>query len=68
MKRIRLTLSEIEALRAAARNIDPCMFEEMGEPDATRLFRAWESGIDKLDRMLVRRIDSKRAVDTEPGS
>jgi hypothetical protein len=54
VRRIRLTRAEIEALWAAARNIDPCMFEEMPEPEGDRMFKAWESGLEKLGRMLDR--------------
>ena len=43
-KRIRLD-AEIEALLAAAGNIDPCMFtEDTGGKEGERLYDAWESG------------------------
>lgn len=56
-KRIQLTKREIECLRAAARNIDPCMWDE--NPGASEREKvldraAWESGIAKLEAMLDR--------------
>jgi hypothetical protein len=45
MKRIRLTTAEIEALLAAAGNVDPCMFtEDVGGKEGDRQYDAWESG------------------------
>lgn len=56
MTRIRLTTREIEALLAAAGNVDPCMFtEDVGGKEGERLFKAWESGQEKLRAMLFNR-------------
>jgi hypothetical protein len=54
--RVRLTNIEIEALLAAAGNIDPCMFEEMdNEKRGEQMFAAWNSGQQKLRLMLQKR-------------
>jgi hypothetical protein len=64
-KRIRLTEAEIEALLAAAGNIDPCMFtEDTGGKEGERLYDAWESGQQKLREMLAN-VEKKRAVRAE---
>lgn len=56
MSRVRLTTREIEALLAAAGNVDPCMFtEDVGGREGERQFRAWESGQEKLRAMLFNR-------------
>ena len=47
-KHVYLTGYEMTALLAAAQNIDPCMFDEMGDPEGTILRRAWERGLTKL--------------------
>jgi hypothetical protein len=42
----RLTKVEIEALLAAAGNVDPCMcLEDVGGEEGHRLFHAWVSGL-----------------------
>ncbi len=49
----RLTRAEIEALLAAAGNVDPCMFtEDVGGREGDRQYDAWLSGQDKLRTML----------------
>jgi hypothetical protein len=53
--KIRLTAPEIEALLAAAGDVDPAMWED--EPDdkrGERLYDAWLSGQEKLRRALHR--------------
>lgn len=57
--RIRLTTREIEALLAAAGNVDPCMLTEIGGKEGERQFEAWESGQEKLRAMLFNRRVSK---------
>ena len=60
MTRIRLTTREIEALLAAAGNVDPCMFtQDIGGKDGERMFAAWESGQEKLRAMLFKKRVSK---------
>jgi hypothetical protein len=64
-KRIRLTEAEIEALLAAAGNIDPCMFtEDTVGKEGERLYDAWESRQQKLREMLAN-MEKKRAVRAE---
>lgn len=55
-KRIYLTALEIDALLAAAGNVDPCMFEEgaASDKEAEIAIAAWHSGQDKLRRMRAR--------------
>lgn len=57
VKRIRLTATEIEAILAAAGNVDaPATFEDCGdEKEAERMLEAFESGMEKLRVMLARR-------------
>jgi hypothetical protein len=65
MGRIRLTALEIEALLAAAGNVDPCMFtEDVGGKEGDRQFDAWQTGQEKLRRMLAARTGKK---DQKPG-
>lgn len=53
-RRPRLTKLEIEALLAAAGNIDPCMFDEMADvKEGERLAEAWLTGLEKLHQMLA---------------
>lgn len=60
--RLNLTEAEIEALHAAARNVDPCMFDEMdNEKEGERLHAAWLSGCNKLGNALET-IDSRKIV------
>jgi hypothetical protein len=49
--RVSFTEDEIEALYAAVGNIDPCMFDEMGNV-GDRLFTAWNTGKEKLGNAL----------------
>src|SRR5215216_4786891 len=51
----RLSKIEIEALLAAAGNVDPCMFEEDDSKEGDRLYDAWLSGQEQLRQMLARR-------------
>ena len=59
--KVSLTEAEIEALYAAAGNIDPCMFEEMGNV-GDRLFDAWNTGREKLGNALGT-INARKIVD-----
>lgn len=50
---MKLTRLEVEALLAAAGNVDPAMFEDFPAEEGDRLYDAWLSGQDKLRAMLA---------------
>jgi len=59
---MKLTRLEVEALLAAAGNVDPCMFtDDVGGDEGERLYDAWVSGQDKLREMLIAHRAQKKA-------
>jgi hypothetical protein len=61
---IELTTIELEALLAAAGNVDPCMFtEDHGGEEGAALYDAWESGQEKLRQQLAK---SRKTPRTDP--
>ena len=50
--KVSLTEAEIEALYAAAGNVDPCMFDEMERKEGERLYGAWVTARSKLGEAI----------------
>lgn len=61
----RLSKLEIEALLAAAGDVDPCMFEEDDSKEGDKLYDALLSGQEKLRQMLACR-EARQRKDHRP--